>query len=111
MTAELIVYALLAAALIFWLRSILGTRSEDDPRVKIVKLELSEDGKVISIGSPMDMKEDNRIEFIDELIANEKGNMSIERLPYVIPLLILPKLDNNFIYTGFYRPLRMSLYL
>jgi predicted lipid-binding transport protein (Tim44 family) len=31
-SADLIVYALVAAGLVFWLRSILGTRSDDDPQ-------------------------------------------------------------------------------
>lgn len=32
MEADLIIYALVAAGLVFWLRSILGTRHEDEPR-------------------------------------------------------------------------------
>lgn len=32
MAADLIVYALVAAGLVFWLKSILGTRNEDEPR-------------------------------------------------------------------------------
>ncbi|MGH1404193.1 MAG: Tim44/TimA family putative adaptor protein [Alphaproteobacteria bacterium] len=73
MTAELIVYAVIAAGLVFWLRSILGTRSEDDPVRPAQRLELDSEGKVVNLDSP----ESDKGILINELAGNEKGNMSL----------------------------------
>lgn len=96
MTAELIVYALIAAGLIFWLRSILGTRSDDDPLLA-PKLELTEDGKVVGLGGNAERNSD-KIALIAELAeeANEKGNMSIENQQAQDGLVDIVKADRDF---------------
>lgn len=68
------VYALIAAGLIFWLRSILGTRDEDDPQGPSVNLELDASGKVIDLNA---MSKETKVNLIDELAENEKGSMGI----------------------------------
>lgn len=99
MSAELIVYALVAAGLIFWLRSILGTRSQDEMDRPAPRLELGDDGKVINLDAPDDKSSDN-LNLIEELAATPKGNMSIVG-PAVVPGLIeIAKADRSFnVYT------------
>ena len=96
MTAELMVYALIAAALIFWLRSILGTRSDDDPYVPVAKLELSEDGKIVTIGFPEGAQEGDQQADIEKLFEEEKGNMAIENPHAKDGLIEIARLDTGF---------------
>ncbi len=89
------VYALIAAALVFWLRSILGTRSEDDPFVPAAKMELSEDGKIVTVGFPGGEVEDILLA-IQGLLDEEKGNMSIENEAARDSLVEISKADKEF---------------
>jgi len=95
-TAELMVYALIAAALIFWLRSILGTRSDDDPHVPVTKLELNEEGKIITIGFPESEEGANRFSAIEQLFEEEKGNMAIENPQARDSLTEIAMIDTDF---------------
>ncbi len=94
MTAELIVYAVIAAGLVFWLRSILGTRSEDDPVRPSARLELSADGKVVNLDAP-DSGNDKAL-LIEELAENTKGNMSIASTQAQDGLMDIVKIDRDF---------------
>lgn len=96
MTAELMVYALIAAALIFWLRSILGTRSEDDPFIPAAKMELNEEGKIITIGFPGSEEGTDHLLAIGQLFEEEKGNMAIENQSARDGLVEIAKIDAEF---------------
>ncbi len=89
------IYALIAAGLIFWLRSILGTRSDDEPSATMPKLELSEDGKIIGLGGETDLATDG-LALIEELANNPKGNMAIDSKSVQDGLADIVKLDRNF---------------
>jgi predicted lipid-binding transport protein (Tim44 family) len=89
------VYALIAAALVFWLRSILGTRSEDDPFVPVAKMELNEEGKIVTIGFPGNEISD-QLSAIEGLLEEEKGNMSIETVAARDSLIEIAKNDAEF---------------
>ncbi len=97
MTAELMIYALIAAGLVFWLRSILGTKNEDDLERPAPKLELSEDGKIIGLGcSDTSKKADETIALVEELAKNSKGNMSIAGKLAEQGLVDIIKTDKEF---------------
>ena len=72
------VYALVAAGLIIWLRNILGTRDSDESERPTPKLELTTDGKIIDLNAPDRVdKTADQLAFIEELSNNPKGNMTI----------------------------------
>lgn len=97
MTADLIVYALVAAGLIFWLRSILGTRDGDEADRPVPNLELSAEGKIINLnGSEFVDKTAKTISLIEELAQDAKGNMSISGRSAELSLIELAKADKNF---------------
>ncbi len=90
------IYALIAAALVFWLRNILGTRSDDDPFVPVAKMELDENGKIVTIGFPeSDNKADNS-SIIEQLFKEGKGNMAIENAVARDGLMEIAKIDKGF---------------
>ena len=90
------VYALIAAALIFWLRSILGTRSEDDPFVPVAKMELNEEGKIITIGFPGSDDGADHFLAIGKLFEEEKGNMAIESEEARDSVVEIARIDGTF---------------
>ncbi len=95
MAAELMIYALIAAGLIFWLRSILGTRSDDEANASLPKLELSDDGKIIGLGGETNQEAD-KLALIEELAQSEKGNMGIENKTAQEGLAEIVKADREF---------------
>lgn len=95
MTAELMVYAIVAAGLIFWLRSILGTRSGDDADRPAPRLELGDDGKVINLDAP-DAGTTDKLALIEDLAETPKGNMEIKDPSAVIGLTEIAKADREF---------------
>ncbi len=96
MTAELLVYALIAAGLIFWLRSILGTRDEDDAQRPSLNLEIDDTGKVINFDTGADKGSDKAIALIDELAENPKGNMLIADKQTQETLIEIANADRDF---------------
>lgn len=93
------VYALVAAGLIFWLRSILGTRSQDEMDRPAPRLELGDDGKVVNLDAPEGAAVDN-LKLIEELAETPKGNMSIAGPSAVPGLIDIAKADRSFdVYT------------
>ncbi len=96
MTAELIVYALVAAGLIFWLRSILGTRSEDDANRPAPRLEIGENGKLINLDQVEADSASNGAAMIEELAQTPKGNMAIGGAAAKTGLLEITQNDRSF---------------
>lgn len=94
MTAELLVYALVAAGLVFWLRSILGTGADDDNGRSAPRLELDADGKVIDLDAPTG--ENDKGALINELAEAGKGNMSIGNEASQNALHDILKIDQDF---------------
>lgn len=90
------VYALVAAGLIFWLRSILGTRSQDEADRPAPRLELGEDGKVINLDAPDSEKGMDNLALIEELAGTPKGNMAIAGPATVVGLIDIAKADRDF---------------
>lgn len=96
MTAELMVYALIAAGLIFWLRSILGTRDEDEGDNTPLNLEIDDSGKIVGFGGGGESKESNGLALIEELAQDAKNNMAIEDETAKNGLIEIVKEDRNF---------------
>ncbi len=97
MTAELMIYALIAAGLIFWLRSVLGTKNEEDVNRPAPNLELSEDGKIIGLGGcKASNKNEKTLALVEELAKNSKGNMSIGSNAAEQGLVEIIKTDKDF---------------
>ena len=97
MPADLIVYALVAAGLVFWLRSILGTRHGDERERpgSYVRTEQTQDQKpdgAYLAGEKPEDPEDN----ILALTKNKAGNMSVENKTAENGLLDIAKADKRF---------------
>ncbi len=92
------IYALIAAGLIFWLRSILGTRNDSDKsNSNVINLELSPDGKIIGLGGEnIAETQDKKIEQIKELSKEAKDNMSIGGQNAETGLIEIAKADKEF---------------
>ncbi len=96
-TAELMIYAIIAAGLIFWLRSVLGTRNEDDVNRPAPDLKLGEDGKIIGIGGCNSSgKGEGTMALVQELAKDSKGNMSISGSVAEQGLIDIIKTDKEF---------------
>lgn len=89
------VYALVAAGLIFWLRSILGTRDSEDRESNVIPLELNSEGKIIGVGDAVDSIDD-KVNLIEELAKTSKGNMSINGQAAELGLIDITKQDKEF---------------
>lgn len=99
MPADLLIYALLAAGLIFWLRSILGTKNGEERDRSAPYLKSAEDkgNNVVALnGAPIDAKVSNPEGLIKELMENPKGNMAIESRSAELFLLDLARADRSF---------------
>ncbi len=96
-TAELMIYALIAAGLIFWLRNILGTRNEEDLKHPAPKIELGDDGKIIGLGNHDSVKKsDEAVSLVRELVEKPKGNMSIANSSVEQGLIDIINIDKDF---------------
>lgn len=94
MAAELLVYAIIAAGLILWLRSILGTKSDDEQNRPKINLELDSSGRVVGFDT-LDTVDD-KTNLIEELAQNSKGNMSIADRTAEMGLVEIAKIDKEF---------------
>lgn len=95
--ADLIVYGLIAAGLIFWLRSILGTRNGDERERS--NPYLSEGAGGVDVGANVlafDGKMQNGEAGIIELAQNPKGNMAIDGKNVESGLIEVAKFDRGF---------------
>ncbi len=89
------IYAIIAAGLIFWLRSILGTRNDSDAERPAPEMKIDIEGKIINLG---EAKEDTKdiLDSIKQLIDNPKGNMSISGQSAELGLVDIAKIDKAF---------------
>lgn len=96
MSADLIVYALVAAGLVFWLRSILGTRhgeerQRDNPLVR---------EKLAGAGNNADLPEEERVitgeELVRKLAENKEGKVLIENRNAEAGLIDICRADREF---------------
>lgn len=94
MTAELLIYAIIAAGLIFWLRSILGTRDEDEPQRPPLNIQIDEKGKIVGMdGNPVPT---DKSALVEELAENPKGNMAITDRDAEKALYDIAQVDREF---------------
>ena len=95
MPPDLIIYGLIAAGLIFWLRSVLGARDEGEPKRQNPYLSMTEEnGNVIPFGESR--SQNNGENLIAALAQNPKGNMSIESRSVELALMEIAKADRGF---------------
>ncbi len=92
------IYALIAAGLVFWLRSILGTRNgEERDSSNVINLELSSDGKIVGLGGDNSAeKQEKKSALIEELAKDAKGNMSIGSRTAELGLIDISNADKDF---------------
>ncbi len=95
MPADLIVYFLVAAGLIFWLRSILGTKHGDERDRGAPYLKPNADGS-IEPAAPAEKSRLGPEERIAEFLHNPKGSASIDNKTAELGLLDIAKADRNF---------------
>ncbi|MBI1302138.1 MAG: Tim44/TimA family putative adaptor protein [Alphaproteobacteria bacterium] len=98
MSAELLVYALIAAGLIFWLKSILGTRHGDEPERPLPSsLERKPDENVIDLRPrDGDAAPEQKIALIEDLAENGRDNMAIAGKDAEEGLIAIVKEDREF---------------
>ncbi|MCB1783531.1 MAG: Tim44 domain-containing protein [Alphaproteobacteria bacterium] len=91
MPADLIVFALIAAGLIFWLRSILGTRNEGDGERANPYLRGDPDAPEAPAERTMSAEA-----LVAELAANSKGSMGIENKTAENALVEIAQVSRDF---------------
>lgn len=95
MPVDLIIYALITAGLIFWLRSILGTRNGEERDRSVPYLKPDINGQLSNVVSLAD-KGDTPESKIAELIKNPKNGMSIEGVSAENGLIAIGQIDRQF---------------
>lgn len=98
MSADLIVYALVAAGLIFWLRSILGTRHGDEksrPNPYVSSADAPSD-LPLDTGHLPEERPPSPAEKIQELLENPIRGMSIDNKTAELGLMEIIASDRNF---------------
>lgn len=95
MPPDLIIYALVAAGLIFWLRSILGTRNGDEQNRPAPYLKPDAKGQT-SEQDASRFGQASPEEAIAELAKNPKGNVFIESKTVELGLLDIAASDRSF---------------
>ena len=98
------VYGLIAAGLIFWLKSILGTRhgEERDRSVPAMDSNRSETASVLNMNENED-KQIDAVALIEELAKEAKGNMSIGSRTAELGLVDVAEYDRDFDIYAFLR--------
>ena len=98
MPADLIVYALVAAGLVFWLRSILGTRHGDEPERSNPYMAQPENLQDIDPDNPFIIQQQpmSHEEKIMDLAENPTSVLSVENKTAENGLLDISKRDKNF---------------
>jgi len=91
--AELVIYALITAGLIFWLRSILGTKHGDERERPVAFLSGEDSPQDESKG---DQKISNAVALIEELNEKPKGNMAIAGRSAEQDLIEIAGLERDF---------------
>ncbi len=102
MPPDLIVYALIAAGLVFWLRSVLGTRHGDErERHNPYTPQENSADKSTENAYIADERPPGPQELITELSENAKGAMSVENKTAEAGLLDIASADKDFDITHF----------
>lgn len=96
MPPDLIIYALIAAGLVFWLRSILGTRNGDERERPNPYLSDVPGADGNSNVIPLDGRSGGGEAGIAELAQNPKGNMAIASRSAELGLIELARFDRGF---------------
>ncbi len=96
MPADLIVYALVAAGLIVWLRSILGTRHGDEPERPAPYLKPEGQSGRMELPGPSRESKIGPEERIAELARTPKGNISIANTATELGLMEIARADRTF---------------
>lgn len=98
MPADIIVYALVAAGLIFWLRSILGTRHGDEKsRPNIYTLPTDEKGDPVLDGLPLEAEQlESAEDKIAELAKTPVRGMGVENKAAESGLIEIAQADKDF---------------
>ncbi len=102
-SAELMVYGLIAAGLVFWLRSILGTRHGDERDRSVTNLDLKESNVTNIHNGEAFEKSVEGAALIEELAKNAKGNMSIGSRTAEVSLVEIARVDRGFDIYAFLR--------
>lgn len=95
MPVDLIIYALVTAGLIFWLRTILGTRNGEERDRSTPFLKADPDAvknNVVSLNDKVDAAENK----ISELVRSPKNGMSIDNKTAENGLLAIAQIDRSF---------------
>lgn len=96
MAADLIIYGIVAAGLVLWLKNTLGTRHGDErqrPNPYLTADVDEEGGNVINLNvAPANVAEDQ----INELFENPKNNLSIDSEDAQAGLIDIAKADKSF---------------
>ncbi len=97
MSADLIVYALVAAGLVFWLRSILGTRhgeerQRDNPLLR-EKTDGAGDSAAVSLDGEREMTAEERVRKLAEI---KEGKVTIENKNAEAGLVDIARADREF---------------
>lgn len=96
MPPDLIVYALVTAGLIFWLRSILGTRNGDEGERPAPYLKPDPAARALEGPGAARSGETGPLDRISELAANPKGNAFIADKTVELGLLEIASADQSF---------------
>lgn len=95
MPADLIIYAIVTAGLIFWLRSILGTRSGEE-RERPAPFLKSDDNAASNVVSLTGDKMENPETLIAELAQNPKSGLFIDNKNAENGLMAIAQVDRSF---------------
>lgn len=93
MPTDLIVYALVAAGLVFWLRSVLGTRSEEDRQRPNPYIPVEQTGGDAASAKDQNVTPQDKIVQLSE---HPKGNAGVDNKTAENGLLEISKADKNF---------------
>lgn len=96
MSGELLLYALVAGGLVFWLRSILGTRHGEERDRSEGIVAMSNEPSVAETPSSKETADVNISAQIDELFQKQEGTISIENASAKSGLLDIAKADKAF---------------
>lgn len=100
MPADLIIYAIVAAGLVFWLRNVLGTRSDDDPQrpVPYLQPEKIRDDGAQPYARPDSVSAEERI---IELSEHPSRNLAVDNKGAEAGLIDIARADRSFDITRF----------
>ena len=96
MSGELLLYALVAGGLVFWLRSILGTRHGEERDRSEGVISIGNETPATDMAMNLDASETNSEDQIQELLNKEDGPVSIANKDAQAGLLEIAAVDKSF---------------